>query len=654
MKELYLSLFFSLLGSLVAYRLVCSSAWLSKALRNLAPTLYVWFMLGFPLFLLGPMAAIYSNVYTVFTILNLFFICFLFLYLIFYFYGRRESEEVYTWLLLNTKIRVTVVTFLILSLVAFWYFSFLEVTLDIILSLSLVEILDFLSTRSLSVLSPLIVNFYWLLYSYTWAIKYVSSMPILLLISNGIVSGVVIRGFYSSTIGLDMLSFLLETGKVADCSIAMFRAIGAKTSFASIIAERPSTTSFLKQVSTWEKTSGHRFHIKSNRTFFEKEVPWSEVRRTMPFMDLEKFICGLTPTETTLHHKFFAGAFVFTEINSGIVGDTLLKQMLSDLNIDTVGKATAYGFKVTKLDEIAKLTCKDINPEDIENARKQYLYAESWSRKLPANVLAQMSQCIRDSYSMKRVFPGFVLTESWHKNFPPLKDNIIMPRTALLVQQEWQIQHRMKTLALNFQTFDAAQPTFSSNKSLLLRKDEFWNASSLIFSYEKTANPIVAFEAAGVGKGDAVLRFANGEKIDCEFTQNHYGYIGAYFSEINFAEKDILLMQAISRLVVEKHFVSSARVNLYLGWTQQSADEIINILGQGDYLDEAIVFWVDKHNSANEVISASIKELQVPRLIAQKEMHKARLEKYLAILDTLDKAKIIENTMITTAANFKQ
>ena len=229
-----------------------------------------------------------------------------------------------------------------------------------------------------------------------------------------------------------------------------------------------------------------------------------------------------------------------------------------------------------------------------------------------------------------------------------------MPRTALLVQQEWQIQHRMKTLALNFQPFDAAQPTFSSNKSLLLRKDEFWNASSLIFSYEKTANPIVAFEAAGVGKGDAVLRFANGEKIDCEFTQNHYGYIGAYFSEINFAEKDILLMQAISRLVVEKHFVSSARVNLYLGWTQQSADEIINILGQGDYLDEAIVFWVDKHNSANEVISASIKELQVPRLIAQKEMHKARLEKYLAILDTLDKAKIIENTMITTAANFKQ
>lgn len=156
MKELYLSLFLSVLGSLVAYRLVCSSAWLSKALRNLAPTLYVWFMLGFPLFLLGPMAAIYSNDYTVFTVLNLFFICFLFLYLIFYFYGRRESEEVYTWLLLNTKIRVTVVTFLILSLVAFWYFSFLEVTLDIILSLSLVEILDFLSTRSLSVLSPLI------------------------------------------------------------------------------------------------------------------------------------------------------------------------------------------------------------------------------------------------------------------------------------------------------------------------------------------------------------------------------------------------------------------------------------------------------------------------------------------------------------------
>ena len=78
MKELYLSLFLSVLGSLVVYRSVCSSTWLVKALRNLAPTLYMWFMLGFPLFLLGPIAAIYSNDYTVFTVLNLFLFVFFF------------------------------------------------------------------------------------------------------------------------------------------------------------------------------------------------------------------------------------------------------------------------------------------------------------------------------------------------------------------------------------------------------------------------------------------------------------------------------------------------------------------------------------------------------------------------------------------------
>jgi hypothetical protein len=655
MKELYLSLFLSALSSLVAYRSVCSSAWLSKALRNLAPTLYMWFMLGFPLFLLGPIAAIYSNDYTVFTVLNLFFICFLFLYLIFYFYGKRESEEVYTWLLLNTKIRVTVVTFLILSLVAFWYFSFLDITVEIILSLSLVEILDVLSIQSLSILSPLIVNFYWLLYSYTWVIKYVSSMPILLLISNGFASGIVIRGFYSSTIGLDMLSFLLETGKVADCSVAMFRVLGIKTSFASIVAARPSTQVFLKQVSTWEKPDSQRFHTENNGFFFGKEESWEEVCSRLPLYDLEKFICKLPVTETSLHHKNFAMHFLFNENYKGLCSEERFKKMLCHLNIDTSDKAKAYGFKVLDASDIVKLGCKDINAVDLSNAIEQKVYAEKLLKNLPVHHAAQLLQYTRASYTSS--CSDLVLTKNWKNTFPRVIGNNIIPRTALLVQQESQIFDCIKPFNLRFNTFDESQPTFGSLQAFLLRKDEWVNAASLMFLYGNSSNPIVALEAADVGKGDAVLCFANGDKINYEFTQTHYGYLGAQFSGLSLADKDQVLLENLAKLLVEKQAVSSARVNIYLGYTQQSGEQIKKML-QASYIEKAIKQGKASYSrqlSGLEGVMGRLQEQRVsPRLIAENERHQIKIKNYLSKLNALDTMKIIDNYVITTAANFKK
>ena len=657
MKEVYLSLFLSVLGSLVAYRLVCSSAWLSKALRNLAPTLYTWFMLGFPLFLLGPMAAICSNDYTIFTVLNLFFICFLFLYLIFYFYGRRESEEVYTWLLLNTKIRVTVVTFLILSLVAFWYFSFLEVTLDIILSLSLVEILDFLSTRFLSVLSPLIVNFYWLLYSYTWVIKYVSSMPILLLVSNGFVSGIVIRGFYSSIIGLDMLSFLLETGKVADCSIAMFRAIGVKSSFASLVAERPSTSVFLKQISTWEKPNSLRF-LKANKVvFFERELPWEELSRGFPLHRVEKFICELPITETTLHHKIFVMHYTMALEKSGLgfskeVSQKVFLKLLADLKIDSVEKAKAYGFKVAEAEQIGDLTFEDLNVMDIANAKKQLEFVKELLLELPPEDLVKMFQYTFLSYS--RDYP-FVLTESWHNNFVVRYG--IKPRAELLFQLEAVAYQYISFVDCGFDAFDQAKKTYTSTNALFTRRNEVVGIGAEQLTALKLGNSVKFLQpAVGVGNADVVYCYGNGDVVNVDLTQPKNPYFRPYFSHWTLDEKNTFFSVSSGVALLDKQVKSNVKVQLDFPFIQQSSEVVREVISTNltlayENLLEGYKQQIsDEDLALNKVINQRVSKNELSQKMGRIE----RLFNQVKQAKNISLPTALKNTTITTSENYKR
>jgi hypothetical protein len=617
----------------------------------------MWFMLGFPLFLLGPIAALYSNDYTVFTIFYFFFICFLFLYLIFYFYGKRESEEVYTWLLLNTKIRVTAVTFLLLSLVAFWYFSFLEITVEIMLSLSLVEILDFLSNRYLSVLSPLIVNFYWLLYSYTWVIKYVSSMPILLLISNGFASGIVIRGFYSSTFGLDMLSFLLETGKVADCSVAMFRVLGVKTSFASIAAERPSSAVFLKQVSTWGKPRSFSFQSENKVVFFERELPWKELSRSFPLHGVEKFICELPITETTLHHKHLVMHYTMALEKSGLhfskeVSQKVFLKLLADLKIDSVEKAKAYGFKIAEAEQIGDLTFEDLNVMDIANAKKQLEFVKELLLELPPEDIVKMFQYTFLSYS--RDYP-FVLTESWHNNFVVRYG--IKPRAELLFQLEAVAYQYISFVDCGFDAFDQAKKTYTSTNALFTRRNEVVGIGAEQLTALKLGNPVKFLQpAVGVGNGDVVYCYGNGDVVNVDLTQPKNSYFNPYFSDDTLDEKNRVFSVGSGVALLDKHVKSNGKVQLDFPFVQQSSEVVREVISAN--IRKAADALVSKYN--HHIFRS--RELLVDfqqKGVSEKGLSDIRrsIERY-----TNDKQRVksmcvstaLKNTIITTSENYKR
>lgn len=682
-----LSFFLSLLLS----TMLLNTAWFFSALKNLSRNLWIYFLLAFPFYLV-------SSVQGFFEIASWSFWHFLFglvsslvfIFLIGVFYVRRGSDELYEWLIFNTRIRVFLVNFILLSLIFFCQFFEDISQLTVQLSSSLVANLDALSfvlesTMLLDFLKALVLIWSYFLYCFVRLMVLVFTTPFLILLSNFLVSGVLLRGIYLHPFLLELFNGLtvLENNVSTDklvvkgfnlnltvpelfgktvVSTEKYPLKGFARSFSSlskqgILETRISWSHYPQNVSKSYSVLANE-NLSEITSFLKSQKSFSHWKNFLPFSAIEKKILSLAVSETSLQHKLLVMYVVFESHLTGKASEEVFSSICHKLGFfsgteeEIRAKLTAYGLNSSTL---STLGVHSLNLVDLVNVRELYNCINHLNNSYSPQHLTLTGNYLAE-YCRSSFFRSLGLLDDVPRNFSNPKDGNLQQQVQLVTEILFQF---LRYFPAEHQHLDPSQQPWGSSESqkAILRSGRHIRQHLPLVESKDVYAFLEAVEK--IRFGDYKVHLSTGEQFYVDVTQisnNASVRIVANPQEVSTEDVSIVV-RSNWRVAIEKCLNNDPQVEISINQPLFFVDgkEFSALLGK---TSKHFVFEKNLLISQKErivyILDRELQNEKAEAIFKQKVGRRYRFSKDIAVLQGLTFQEVLSKTSHTTAVTIKK
>lgn len=656
-------------GVLCAYFLASvlfRNAWFLRFLEKLSSNLWIYFLLASPFYVLKPVTETFNTGYTVENVLIFVLVFFGFLFLITSFYANRGSDKLYGWLILNTKIRVSLVIFSLVSISLFYFVFGGEINVQGALSASLVIKLSSLeavisSKSCLLLLQSFFLTFSLFLSAFVSFLVWVSEQPFLVIFSNFLVSGIIIRGLFLHPFLLDALNTGGFFSESVESTQMMLKVFNVKATLPELLGKTvivPKLTPF-NYPRMYEKSFSifANANLENISLFLKKQEPFSQLKKSLPFPFLEKMLLDLKPTDTSLQHKQFVLYFVFESHRTGKSANEIVIDIAQKLGLFN-GTAEEIDYKLgkynLKLSNQSSLSIDSLNAVDLANAEKIYMKVSLLrSQYSPQQLAITAHYLYKSPYS--KVLQGLPLTDTWSENFSATKVGADFRSQQLLQTRETMFQLRLY-LDPSIQVLDNAQfpwASLAAQKSVLnaavhLRAD--------ILGLESRGQVVSSVNSVGGNHlGDFKLHLVDGTERYVDVTEVA-GESTLRLVENPESVPDIKeMVNSVWTLALEKFLHNDPKVytSVHVPVISANGEEFAFLLSHTSQ-----EFEVARKNLRgflrSDLVKTKANFMQYKNSQIQLLEKRARLTAQISQLKNVNFRELLEKTVITTSENFKK
>ncbi len=233
----------------------------------------------------------------------------------------------------------------------------------------------------------------------------------------------------------------------------------------------------------------------------------------------------------------------------------------------------------------------------------------------------------------------------------------IKPRAELLFQLEAFAYQYISFVDFGFDAFDQAKKTYTSTNALFTRRNEVVGIGAEQLTALKLGNPVKFLQpAVGVGNGDVVYCYGNGDVVNVDLTQPKNPYFRPYFSQWTLDEKNEVFSVGSGVALLDKHVKSNVKVQLDFPFVQQSSEVVREVISANIKGAQKVLI-----GDFNKKIVSGKRQLSLfqQRGVSEKVLSDIRssIERYTIHKDKAKSMCLItalKNTTITTSENYKK
>lgn len=676
--------FFSLFLGIIFSKLLVAKSWFLSVLKLLSNNLWVYFLAAFPFYFWRSFSIMLSQSPSFFfDILFFIFTSFLFILLIISFYIKRGSNDLYKWLIFNTKIRVSLVSFILLSICCFCVWGENTSDLQFLLSRDLLVYLEKVNLLSEFPICLLLVETFlfmviYFLSSFVYLIDLISTLPLLVIVSNFLVSGILLRGFFLYPFLLDFFNGIILAEKNGESYKLMFKAFNVKTTLPelwgkNVVAKEKFRSRYFHILSkqalqetkvSWleyPKNLIKSYHNLSNgglsdlQTFLKQQKPFSHWKNFLPFSAIEQKILKLSETATTVQHKLLVMYYVFeSERSSSKSSHEVLSSVCLDLGLysgsesEILAKLNVYGVNNSSLSALSEA---DLNLVDLANMKELYLcvknlnsYYSPQHLALTANYLSET--CRSSFFRSQGIFDKLTLTTDFRTQQLQLVSEVLF--------------QFLRYFSASSQILDHAQQAWKSSEAqaAIIRAGRHLRAE---FSSLEQKGIAVEFLRAVEGNylGDYKLCLTTGEQRYLDVTQVSGTASVRIVENPHDADLDDVekVVKSTWKVALEKSIHNELNVftSVHHPLLVLEGEELEFLLGKTEAEFKSV--YAKLTDDLKEKISRSekkIKQLPPGKMQDQIVVNVEKLKKQKAILGGLSFNEVLARTSVTTSGTFKK